>query len=174
MKSFFVPLPHWFHGILASTLYIHHSVVYCTALIDFTKLPILAIYSATLSKSTAQAPHLAQTSVNRNHSMEKREIYSNLKSISWKWLTYKVIYIVIKSFLSRNFCGNGKSKFPQFQYSGNLGEKIPWNWLSNSDLLGFEKWKICSHQQNISSNQLFSKSFTFTKFLSKMRESKFP
>ena len=41
-----------------------------------------------------------------------------------------------------------------------------------------EKFKIYSHQKNISSNQFFSNSFskpvTFTKFLPKMSERKFP
>ena len=43
---------------------------------------------------------------------------------------------------------------------------------------GVEKWKIYSHWKKISSNQLFSnffsKTVTFTKFLPKMHESKFP
>ena len=44
--------------------------------------------------------------------------------------------------------------------------------------LSVEKREILCHQKNISSNQLFSnlfsKTVTFTKFLPKMRESKFP
>ena len=69
--------------------------------------------------------------------------------------------------------------------------KVTWNWLTYYNVNWFDeifsnqsnrpgpnaqcgmKWKIYSHLKNISSNQLFSnffsKTITFTKFLSKMR-----
>ena len=66
-----------------------------------------------------------------------------------------------KTLLSRNFC----------QKSARVN-------FRNFHTHSVKKWKIYSHRKNISSNQLVSNSFsrtvTFTKFLPKMRESKFP
>ena len=59
------------------------------------------------------------------------------------------------------------------------GKKFAWQWIFHfSTLCSVEKQDILSHQKNISSNQLFSdlfsKTVTFTKFLPKISESKFP
>ena len=86
------------------------------------------------------------------------KIYSH-QNISWNQFTS------VKKLISRNFC-----------------EKVV-NERERREILQFpqhsvEKWKICCHPWKISSNQLFGiffgKNVTFTKFLSKKCDSKFP
>ena len=91
------------------------------------------------------------------HSVEKREILSHRKKISWNQLFSNFFSetVTFTKFLPKK----RESKFPKFAHC-------------------LEKWKIYSHRKKISSNQLisnsFSKTVTFTRFLPKMCESEFP
>ena len=80
-------------------------------------------------------------------------------------------------------------KFYEFSISKAFQQKFrEINWSNTKSLLlhnckftfhnNVEKWKICSHRKNISSNQLFgdffSKNVAFTKFLPKKCEREYP